>query len=176
MGLGNLTKEQMEDLAMIEIAMHVLEDANKAMDFRELFDRVADVKGIAESDRDEQLLQFYTDLNIDGRFMTKGSNLWGLKKWYPVEEIDEDISLTPKKKKKKKVKKKAKVDLLAEEDLDESELDDDFDDEPISLDALAEEEYDLDEDEIEEDIDELDEFDDEDEEDYDIEDELEDEE
>src|SRR5690606_15571821 len=163
-------------MAMVEIGMHILEDTNKPMDFRELFNRIAELKGISEADKDEHLSQFYTDLNIDGRFMTKGSNLWGLKKWYPVEEIDEDISLTPKKKKKKKVKKKAKVDLLAEEDLDESELDDDFDDEPISLDALAEEEYDLDEDEIEEDIDELDEFDDEDEEDYDIEDELEDEE
>nr|WP_281380452.1 DNA-directed RNA polymerase subunit delta [Gracilibacillus halotolerans] len=164
---------------MVEIGMHILEDTNKSMDFRELFNKIAELKGISETDKDEYLSQFYTDLNIDGRFMTKGSNLWGLKKWYPVEELDEDISLAPKKKKKKKVKKKDKADALIDEDLDESELEDDFSDEPISLDELAEEEFELDADELEDDIEELDEFDDEDEEEddeFEIEDEEEEEE
>src|SRR5690625_720574 len=154
-------------MAMVEIGMHILEDTNKPMDFRELFNRIAELKGISEADKDEHLSQFYTDLNIDGRFMTKGSNLWGLKKWYPVEELDEDISLAPKKKKKKKVKKKEKEDELEDEDLDESELEDDFSDEPISLDELAEEEFELDEDELEDDLEELDEFEEDDDEEED---------
>ncbi|PWU67011.1 MULTISPECIES: DNA-directed RNA polymerase subunit delta [Gracilibacillus] len=166
MSLQNLTEEKIDEMAMIDVATELLEDGNKAMDFRELFDKVAELKGFKEEEKDERLSQFYTDLNIDGRFMTKGSNLWGLKKWYPVEEIDEDITQTPKKKKKKKVtKKKAKIeeteldeDLseddsnIGDVDLEDFQEEEDFDIE----DTLEDDDFDFDEDdEIEDEIDDL---------------------
>ncbi|MGN8646426.1 DNA-directed RNA polymerase subunit delta [Gracilibacillus sp. HCP3S3_G5_1] len=163
MSVKDLTKERIDEMAMIDIATLILEEENKAMNFREIFDRVAELKELSESEKDTGIAQFYTDLNIDGRFMTKGSNLWGLKKWYPVEEIDEDITPVPKKKKKKKAKKKAPVEVLDEtEDLDETIISDedlvDFDEEDLEADDIVDDDFDFDDtsldDEVDDDFDE----------------------
>ncbi|SES28211.1 DNA-directed RNA polymerase subunit delta [Gracilibacillus ureilyticus] len=154
MSLKELSQERLEEMAMIDIAAMILEEENKALDFREIFDRVAALKGVEESQKDAMMVQYYTDLNIDGRFMTKGSNLWGLKRWYPVEEIDEDITTAPKKKKKKKATKKVVAeDLELDDTLDEDDdiLDEDlgdFDDEELEIEAVDDEEdFDFDDDE-----------------------------
>lgn len=149
MSIKDYKQAQLDDMAMIDIATIILEDANKAMDFREIFNLVADVKGLSEAEKDVQISQFYTDLNIDGRFLTKGSNLWGLKRWYPIEDIDEDITAVPKRKKKKRAtttkKKKAKVE--EPEDVDET-VDENlvsFDDEGLEEDFDEDEEDDKEE-------------------------------
>ncbi|MDX8045033.1 DNA-directed RNA polymerase subunit delta [Gracilibacillus sp. S3-1-1] len=157
MSVKDLTKDQINEMAMIDIATLILEEENKAMDFRDIFDKVAALKGFSEQEKDENIQQFYTDLNINGHFMTKGSNIWGLKKWYPVEEIDEDITTAPKKKKKKKAKKKAPVEEIEEtEDLDETIIDEtdltDFD-EDLESDDIADDDFDFNDDDLEDDID-----------------------
>lgn len=164
MKLQDLSKEQIDEMAMIDIASLILESEKKALDFRDIFDRVAELKGFSESEKDTWISQYYTDLNIDGRFLTKGSNLWGLKKWYPVEDIDEDITVAPKRKKKKGKKKKKQEEeeevLDETEDLDETvvsavedihDLDDD-DDELVD-DDLEDDDFNLDDEEEEEEID-----------------------
>ena len=37
------------------------------------------------------VLQFYTDLNTDGRFLNVGENQWGLRDWYSVDDIEEKV-------------------------------------------------------------------------------------
>lgn len=105
-------------MSMIELANTILVDKKKAIDFRNIFKKIADLKGFTDKEKETSITQFYTDLNIDGRFMTMGSNLWGLKRWYTVEQRDKEIAVVPKKKKKKPVKKKAKKKEEVEEKLD----------------------------------------------------------
>nr|WP_163539135.1 DNA-directed RNA polymerase subunit delta [Gracilibacillus sp. YIM 98692] len=154
MSMQELTPDKLDEMALIDVAAVVLKEENKAMDFRDIFERVASLKGFTEEQKDAWIAQFYTDLNIDGRFMTKGSNLWGLKRWYPVEEIDEDITPVPKKKRKKKAAKKKKKKPAPVEpstdDLDESAVEPkimDFDDEDVVADDL--DDFDFDEDDLE---------------------------
>ncbi|WP_153463534.1 MULTISPECIES: DNA-directed RNA polymerase subunit delta [Sediminibacillus] len=136
MSLTNYSHEEITGLSMIELASEILAEEKKAKDFREVYDRIAELKGFTEAQKDEYIAQFYTDLNTDGRFLTLGSNLWGLKEWYPIEQVEEEITEAPKKKKKKKAKaktsKRKKEDIYVEEeiedDLDELEEDLDFDD------------------------------------------------
>jgi hypothetical protein len=33
---------------------------------------------------ENRIVQFYTDLNTDGRFLNVGENIWGLRDWYSV--------------------------------------------------------------------------------------------
>ncbi|SDM52401.1 DNA-directed RNA polymerase subunit delta [Sediminibacillus halophilus] len=135
MSLTNYSHEEIADLSMIELASEILAEEKKAKDFREVYERITELKGFTDAQKDENIAQFYTDLNTDGRFLTIGSNLWGLKDWYPIEQIEEEITEAPKKKKKKakaKTSKRKKEDIYVEEevdeDLDELEEDLDFDD------------------------------------------------
>ncbi|WP_226036271.1 DNA-directed RNA polymerase subunit delta [Aquibacillus saliphilus] len=136
MGIKDYTKDHLETLSMIQMANEILIEENKATDFREMFDRIAKMKKFTKAQKDENIAQFYTDMNTDGRFMTIGSGLWGLKNWYPIEQIEEELTAAPKKKKKKKAaapkrKKKKKVEVFEEEDLDLDEEALDFDDTDI---------------------------------------------
>ncbi|WP_163969477.1 DNA-directed RNA polymerase subunit delta [Oceanobacillus halotolerans] len=125
MSLETNSHEDLQQKAMIDLAYEILQDERKAMDFREVFEKVAEIKGFTNEQKDANIAQFYTDLNINGHFLTKGSNLWGLKEWYSVEDIDEEITAVPKKKKKKKKKKKEVEPETF--DYKEDELDDDKD-------------------------------------------------
>lgn len=144
--MKNHSQEELQKMAMIDLANLLMMEEKKALDFREAFDRVAEMKGFSEEQKEEQIAQFYTDLNVDGRFMTIGSNVWGLKRWYPAEQIDEEIAMAPSKKKPKKKAETEEddfgfddeeedLDLVAgfeedheEETLDEKEFSDDDDD------------------------------------------------
>ncbi|WP_054754562.1 DNA-directed RNA polymerase subunit delta [Piscibacillus salipiscarius] len=110
MTLEKYTKEEVKEVSMVEVAYEILAEEKKAMNFNEIFELIAEAKEFTQEEKEEYIVQFYTDLNIDGRFMSVGTNIWGLKKWYPYDQQEDDtISFTeevPKKKKKKKKKKK----------------------------------------------------------------------
>ena len=186
MSIANTNRENLQEYSMIELAILVLEKTNKALNYREIFNQVADIKGYSESERQSNLALFYTDLNLDGRFLTLGGGEWGLKKWYSVEQIDEVIQIeaTPKKrKKKKKVVDPVEDDPIiddTDEDLTEVPLDivgaaykntindDDEDTLTLSDDIIDEEDFD----DYDEDLDDGEDEDLDDEDDYDDEDEL----
>lgn len=154
---------------MIELAHLILLDEKKAINFREIFDKIAEMKEFTNEQKEEFIAQFYTDLNIDGRFMTLGSNMWGLKRWYPVEQMDEEVNLAPKKKKKKAKKKKKEVIEDDEIDIEAEDLDIVDGDVEELVDGFADDE-DEDFDEIDDDFDDFDEDLDDDQEDDDTED------
>lgn len=173
--LDKYSREELQELSMVYLATMVLEKEKKAMSYQELYDRVIEYKKFNDVIKQEYFAQFYTDLNVDGRFLTIGSGLWGLRDWYPMEKIEEEITAVPKKKKKKKKaaakkKKVVKEEEITEEDLDfdqsdfdesDNDLDDDSDDESYDDDDL-----DIDFDEDDEDEDDEDEEEDSEEDDY----------
>lgn len=140
--LGKYSQKELKKKSMLELASIILKDAKKALNFNEIYDQIAEIKEYTQEEKDERVAQFYTELNVDGRFMTIGSNIWGLKEWYPVEQADEQVTSVPKKRKKKK----------GDDDLDDDEDDLDFD-EDLDLVELGEEEEELEElDDYDEDV------------------------
>ncbi|WP_200412038.1 DNA-directed RNA polymerase subunit delta, partial [Virgibacillus salexigens] len=99
--------EQIQNMSMIELASLILLDEKKAIHFKDIFNKLADLRGYSEEEEQATIAQFYTDLNVDGRFITIGENMWGLKRWYPVEHMDVEVTNAPKKKKKAKKKEEA---------------------------------------------------------------------
>ena len=169
----NINREQLEKYSMIEMAVALLKQEKKAMNYRDIFEEITELKQLDGAERDEAFAQFYTDLNLDGRFLYLGQGIWGLKVWYPVDQIDEEITEEPKKKKKKKKKvKKKEIEPSIDHPVEEEE--EDLTEIPIDFIAKKDDEDEDDDDDLE--LDELDDDDlfddDEDEEDYDEDDEL----
>lgn len=150
MSIKSYSREEIAETSMIEIANEILSEERQTMHFNELFDKIAELKGFTEEQKKANVAQLYTYMNTDGRFMTVGSNMWGLKRWYPVEQQVEEVQAPVKKKKAAAKKPKAKAKAV-EEDLDtevEEDIEDDLDldDEELDLDDDGEENSGLDED------------------------------
>ena len=171
-----MTITQLQEESLIDLAFAILEDKKNSLTLKELFDEIQHYNGLTDEEMASRKPQFYTDMNIDGRFLAIAENQWGLREWYPVEQIEEESAPTVKvRKKKDKVKDNELDDLdedeiIFEEEFDEfvedDDDDDDDEDDPViefvgaEIDEVIEEDLideDDDEFEIDEDLDEEDE-------------------
>lgn len=107
-----LTPEQTAEMAMVDLAHAILVDRNEPITFHDLLKQVAEIKNMNEEELQQIMVQFYTEVNLDGRFVNVGNSTWGLKKWYPVEQYD-DVTQAPTKGKRK----------LMDDDYDDLEYD-----------------------------------------------------
>jgi len=80
-----LSSERIREMPMVDLAFEVLKAANTPFYYRDLMNEIAKLRGFTEGQINEVIAQLYTEINIDGRFACVGSNVWGLKRWYPVE-------------------------------------------------------------------------------------------
>lgn len=165
MAVEQYSPEQLKEMSMLEVAYLVFKGKNQAITFNQLLDEVVGILELSKEQVKTKVAQFYTDINIDGRFICIGEAGWGLRSWYPYEQIDEEVT-TPIKPKKKKAKKAADDDDLDVLDYDEEELDyDDLDEyEEEDLDEDLDDDDDDDVDDVDADFEEDDTFEDDDEE------------
>nr|WP_042354395.1 DNA-directed RNA polymerase subunit delta [Bacillus rubiinfantis] len=166
MSLAQYSKEELLELSLIEMAFEYLKNSKQPISFHDLVKEISAAVGFSDEEMRSRLAQFYTDINIDGRFLSLGENRWGLRVWYPVDTQEEEVVtvVKPKKKKAKKVVEDEDLDVydeledeefddieefeeddLLDEDEDFDELDDveEFDDDEV----LEDEEFELDEEE-----------------------------
>ena len=117
MNIHEMTKEQLSEESMIDIAFAILTEKQEPLTLPQLMDEIRKLTGVTEKEMKSRMHQFYTDMNIDGRFLAINDNRWGLREWYPVDQIEEETAPVVKVRKKKK-KKKA---VLDEDDDEEDE-------------------------------------------------------
>nr|WP_245252535.1 DNA-directed RNA polymerase subunit delta [Paenibacillus sediminis] len=77
---------------MVDLAFMVLKAANTPYYYRDLMNEVAKLRGLSDEQINDVIAQLYTEINIDGRFACVGTNLWGLKRWYPVDKSEDALS------------------------------------------------------------------------------------
>ncbi|WP_204194045.1 DNA-directed RNA polymerase subunit delta [Staphylococcus sp. GDY8P47P] len=121
MKIQDYTKEMVDEKSFIDMAYTLLNDKGTTMN---LYDIIDEFKKLGDYEFDEienRVVQFYTDLNTDGRFLNVGENQWGLRDWYSVDDIEEKIAPTIQK-----------FDILDDEDEEDKNLkllgDDEMDD------------------------------------------------
>lgn len=150
MSLAQYSKEELLELSLIEMAYEYLKDSKQPISFLDLVKEISAAAGISEQEMRSRLSQFYTDINVDGRFLSLGENRWGLRVWYPVDTQEEEVVtvVKPRKKKAKKVVDDEDLDVYDEIDDEDYDDIDEFDDED-----LVEDDEDFD------DIDSVDDFD-----------------
>lgn len=78
--------------SMIEIAYNFLSDNKGVVPFIQLWNQVAEEMGFTETQKEDNIAQFYTDLSMDGRFLNMAGNTWDLRSRHTFSEgvIDTD--------------------------------------------------------------------------------------
>nr|WP_202887256.1 DNA-directed RNA polymerase subunit delta [Cohnella zeiphila] len=84
--------EKIREMPMVDLAFEVLKAANTPFYYRDLMMEIAKIRGFSEEQINEVIASLYTEINIDGRFACVGGNVWGLKRWYPVERSDDAVA------------------------------------------------------------------------------------
>ncbi len=142
--LQSLKKEDLNEMSMVETAYALMVDKRQPYNFYDLLEAVAKIKGLSKTEMDARISFLYTDLNIDGRFLTLGDNKWGLKAWYPHEQSEEEITISAIPAKRRKSKNDDDDEYVFDNDVEEDE----FEDLEDELDELADEEDQDDDDEF----------------------------
>ncbi len=160
--LQQYSKEQIKEMSFLELAHLILADQREPITFKEMLSKIQKHLGVSDAEVRSRMVQFYTDLNVDGSFLSLGENRWGLRAWYPVEKLEEETTNAPAKTRKKKAKK-AVIEDFEEELIEDDEIEDfddeDFDEVEEDEDIDVEEDIDIDEEDLDEDIEEDDEED-----------------
>ena len=149
MKLKQLDGTSKNELSMIEVAHAIFEENGDVLDFNQLLVQIQDYLEMSEEELEGKMTRFYTDLNIDGSFISLGENRWGLRSWYPIDSIDEEIlSSIDEDEVKVRRKKRKKLNAFATSE-DDDDVIDYNDDDPEDIDVADEdEEIDVDEDEV----------------------------
>ena len=135
-------KQDLSELSMIEVAHAMLEEKGKEMEFNVLVNDIQDYLGKSDSEIRDRLSRFYTELNTDGSFIPLGNNVWALRSWYAIDEIDEEVVALDELDDdgERPVKKRKKVNAFAADGIDidysddDPEDDDALDDEDVTYD------------------------------------------
>ena len=145
MKITALEGQKISELSMIEVAHALLEQNGKEMPFAEI---VKTIQVYLEKSDDEikvQLARFYTEINTDGSFIPLGNNVWALRSWYAIDEIDEEVIALDEiedEEEEKPAKKRSKVNVFGiEDEIDpEDEEGSKETEDDLSYDAVAEDE------------------------------------
>ncbi|PMD68119.1 DNA-directed RNA polymerase subunit delta [Companilactobacillus nuruki] len=124
-------KDQNKDeLSLIEVAYEILnENKKEVMNFSDIINEIQDYLGKSDEEIKRALPQFYTDLNNDGSFLSLGENVWGLRKWYPYDSVDEEVNHPEDNGTENTHKAAQKVNAFLSEDDDDDVVDYDDDSE-----------------------------------------------
>lgn len=87
----NIDQERALEIPMVDLAFMVLKAANTPYYYRDLMKEIAKLRGMSEEQSQDAIAELYTEINIDGRFACVGTNLWGLKRWYPIEKSEDPV-------------------------------------------------------------------------------------
>ncbi|WP_078807857.1 DNA-directed RNA polymerase subunit delta [Pilibacter termitis] len=138
MELKEFEGQNRDELSMIEVAHAILENKGDVIDFSDLVNAIQNYLGKSDAEIRDGLSQFYTDLNIDGSFISLGENRWGLRSWYAIDEVDEEISHVDEDEEEENRPRKKKKRINAFATSDDDDIIDYNDDDP-------EDDYDVDE-------------------------------
>lgn len=130
MELKAFAGQNKSELSLIEVAHAILEKHGDAMAFADIVNDVQNYLGKSDADIRKRLGQFYTDLNVDGSFISLGENVWGLREWYPYESVDEEVNHPEDEEERPRKKRRRKVNAFLADAGDDDDVIDYNDDDP----------------------------------------------
>ncbi|WDH82814.1 DNA-directed RNA polymerase subunit delta [Paenibacillus urinalis] len=140
-----LDPERIREMPMVDLAFMVLKVANTPYYYRDLMNEVAKLRGLGDEEINDVIAQLYTEINIDGRFAYVGTNLWGLKRWYPIDKAEDAVTGT----------KRPRI-INDDDDEDEEYIEEEHEDEDFDHSGDEDEDDDLFDDDSDDDDDDVD--------------------
>lgn len=134
-----MTKEQLAEESSIDIAYAVLAEKGEHLTLRQLMDEVRKLNGVTVRAMAESLHRINTNINIDGRFLSIDDIRWGLREWYPVDQLEAETAPVVRTRRKRR-----KSDDLDDE-IDDEELEE-VDEDGFDIIDLEEDDEDEDDD------------------------------
>ena len=85
-------EENYKNESMVDIAYSILKNEGSILSFTELFDKVAEKLELTESEKNDRISSFYTDISLDGRLVNVKDNKWDLRVNQKYENVHMDIN------------------------------------------------------------------------------------
>ena len=85
-------EENYKNESMVDVAYSILKNEGTILSFTELFDKVAEKLELTESEKNDRISSFYTDISLDGRLVNVKDNKWDLRVNQKYENVQMDIN------------------------------------------------------------------------------------
>lgn len=79
-------------MSQLDIAYELIKEEGHIFTFKELWDKVSEIKEFNEDDKTDKVSRFYTNLIIDPRFVSLGDNTWDLRENQTFDKIKLDMN------------------------------------------------------------------------------------
>lgn len=76
----------------LDVAFDLIVNTGKEVSFKEIWEEVIRVQGYDEEIAKRLMGQFYTNLSLDGRFVTLGDNKWDLRSRHTFDKVHIDMN------------------------------------------------------------------------------------
>ena len=77
--------------SLIEIAYEFVASHESSVNFSEIWQYVKEQSGMSEEDASRKAGQFFTNMMLDGRFVTLGENEWDLRERHTFDKVHIDM-------------------------------------------------------------------------------------
>ena len=76
----------------LDVAFELVSKKKNPVEFKKLWEEVSQIQGLSEEEANTKAGRFYTQLSLDGRFITLGENTWDLRIRYPFDKVHIDMN------------------------------------------------------------------------------------
>lgn len=77
--------------SLLDYAYDYISSHKEAVTFASIWEYVVSAAGLSEEEAQKRVSRFYTNLMLDGRFVTLGENLWDLRSSHTFDKVHIDM-------------------------------------------------------------------------------------
>ncbi len=77
--------------SLIEIAYEFVSSHKESVNFSQIWEYVKEQSGLSEEEANKKAGQFFTNMMLDGRFVTLGENEWDLRERHTFDKVHIDM-------------------------------------------------------------------------------------
>ena len=84
--------ENYKNESMVDVAYSYLNEVKQITRFADLFNAVSERLELSDAEKEDLISIFYTNLSLDGRFVTLGDNEWDLRSNQTYDKVHIDMN------------------------------------------------------------------------------------